>query len=177
MIPPRRKTRASAPLHADTLDPPAVGDAVEIFWEGERAYFRGILARRGAVPFTFDVMYDDGDFETVTLDSEFWRFAGCANDPHLSFVPGDITELWGRVGSKWDHPGEASEKRWCRRLVSIGEADDTDLLVYRPKHTAEPLSPTSVRPRADAAMGEKEKSDIVPIKVRLKRTVASGRLR
>lgn len=174
MIPPRRKTRASAPLLADTLEPPVVGAAVEILWEGEGTYFRGILARRGPAPFTFDVTYDDGDSETVNLDSEFWRFARRVDEPHRSFVPGDVTELWGRVGNNWSDSGETSVKR--RRLMSIGVTDDADLLVYRPKQVEEPLSPTSVQPRAIVAVRTKKESDIVPVKVRLKRAFASGRL-
>lgn len=177
MIPPRRTTRAAAPRFADTPKPPAVGDVVEILWEGEGAYFRGNLVRHDGGPFRFQVVYDDGDRETVDLDAEFWRYAeSTAVGLHKSFVPGDVAELWMKPTELLAPSGDM---RWPGEMGSnlkLDVGEDPCALEYRPKISSEPLSPTNLFPQASFASLQDDSIERMPIKVRLKRAVALGRL-
>lgn len=171
MIPPCRSTRATEPQHADSAKPPAVGDRVEVLWEDDDVYFRGVLVR--AVEnawFKFLILYEDGDSEVVELNYEYWRYCGDDVDNlNTSFVPGDITELWPGTASVRLH----EDSSFCSTVTQFDKAVATheEQSVPGKKESEcdpEPVSPTAVH-RAPFRISETQKPiEMLPIKVRLK---------
>lgn len=147
MIPPARTTRARAPQHTPPV-PPRPGDVVDVWWEGEGDYFRGVLLRDASAPrFTFLVAYDDGDRQTHDLDAEFWRYA---DSPDAPFPPGFCTEAW-------EHEPSRNKRR---------REDSDDDEMHIPRFAAE----EQVSPRA--VLVQPEPDEMVPFKVRFKRARA-----
>lgn len=110
--------------------PPSLGDAVEVLWQGERRYYRGVLTRQNnALPYTYLIFYDDGDREIIDLDEETWHYARPTHraKSRAKFTPGDLAQLWphDRPALAWEHPTLVAA-RISKRRRPQRDSDDSD---------------------------------------------------
>lgn len=94
----RRTTTPAVPPVLQTRSPraPRAGDQVDVAWDDRDQVFRGRLERRisrrpgrNALPFEFEVLYDDGDTVIHDMDTMRWRYA----NSRRWYLPGDLSDV------------------------------------------------------------------------------------
>lgn len=92
----RNAAAVTAVLQTHSPRAPRAGDQVDVAWDDRDQVFRGRLERRiarrpgrNALPFEFEVLYDDGDTVIHDMDTMRWRYA----NSRRWYLPGDLSDV------------------------------------------------------------------------------------
>ena len=127
--------------HKNPSKPVSLKDIILVYWRDDKTFYPGViteLTQDGNVV----VHYDDGDFETLSLSDEVWKFAEDSQTPRDSSSQGGpstttraATEDFARPAQQLSGPGTSSN-RHSENTVITGSAVEIEIAGSRKPATS-----------------------------------------